>query len=347
MIGKRLIDDERNRLVFHFWRIVTTLRPRYFLMENVPGMIQGGHSSIVHQLISDFRDAGYHVVEPPRVLQAAEYGVPQSRKRVFLLGALKGERLPSYPDALVRPAGIRVPGAKELPRGPTVWDAIGDIPDLDRFEELEGSDSVRLDGPTFRTMRIRASAYARRLTGQELDAFDLSHPRVWDAGVLTGSMRTAHTDVSVGRFAATQPGTTEPVSRFYRLPADGLCNTLRAGTGSERGAYTSPRPIHPVLPRVISVREAARLHSFPDWFRLHQTKWHGFRQVGNSVPALLGRAVGRQFIAALDVTPPKPRAVVPLGDPALLALDMSAAARYFGIERSAAPKPRRRLTAGS
>nr|WP_319923570.1 DNA cytosine methyltransferase [Klebsiella pneumoniae] len=65
---------------------------------------------------------------------------------------------------------------------------------------------------------------------------------------------------------------------------NGLCNTLRAGTASDRGAFTSPRPIHPIYPRVITVREAARLHSYPDWFRFHVTKWHGFRQVGNSVP---------------------------------------------------------------
>src|SRR5439155_12575738 len=100
--------------------------------------------------------------------------------------------------------------------------------------------------------------------------------------LLTSSMRTIHTRLSVERFQATAPGTTEPVSRFYRPHPSGVCNTLRAGTGSERGAYTSPRPIHPKLPRVISVREAARIHGFPDWFRLHRSKWHGFRQIGNA-----------------------------------------------------------------
>ncbi|WP_458020251.1 DNA cytosine methyltransferase, partial [Klebsiella pneumoniae] len=78
------------------------------------------------------------------------------------------------------------------------------------------------------------------------------------------------------------PDTVEPISRFKKLSMNGLCNTLRAGTASDRGAFTSPRPIHPIYPRVITVREAARLHSYPDWFRFHVTKWHGFRQVGNS-----------------------------------------------------------------
>ncbi len=88
------------------------------------------------------------------------------------------------------------------------------------------------------------------------------------------------------RFLATKHGDTEPISRFHKLDPKGVCNTIRAGTASDRGAFTSPRPIHPFSPRCITVREAARLHSYPDWFRFHVTKWHGFRQIGNSVPPL-------------------------------------------------------------
>ncbi|MFW6296606.1 MAG: DNA cytosine methyltransferase, partial [Halothece sp.] len=86
------------------------------------------------------------------------------------------------------------------------------------------------------------------------------------------------TEKSMTRFAETLPGKTEPVSRFFKLDPNGICNTLRAGTASNRGTYTSPRPIHPYLPRCLTVREAAQLHSYPNWFRFHVTKWHGFRQ---------------------------------------------------------------------
>lgn len=127
------------------------------------------------------------------------------------------------------------------------------------------------------------------------------------------------------------PGTTEPISRFYKLSYDGLCNTLRAGTDSARGAFTSPRPIHPSYPRVITVREAARLHSYPDWFRFHATKWHGFRQIGNSVPPLLGRAVASGIIGALGLTPSRPAVTIPLGEKALLALNMRQAAEHFDV----------------
>jgi site-specific DNA-cytosine methylase len=95
--------------------------------------------------------------------------------------------------------------------------------------------------------------------------------------------------------------------------------------------FRSPRPIHPSSPRVITVREAARLHSYPDWFRFHATKWHGFRQIGNSVPPYLGRAVASQLIAALGVKPKKPEAMLALGDQALLSISMADAAHMFGV----------------
>jgi DNA (cytosine-5)-methyltransferase 1 len=140
------------------------------------------------------------------------------------------------------------------------------------------------------------------------------------------------------RFAATAHGDTEPVSRFLKLDPDGVSNTLRAGTASDRGAFTSPRPIHPYSPRCITVREAARLHSYPDWFRFHVTKWHGFRQIGNSVPPLLARAVAAQVREALDATPSRPSAAQSLGDHALLRLDMTEAASRYDVPASVIPK---------
>ena len=83
----------------------------------------------------------------------------------------------------------------------------------------------------------------------------------------------------------TRGGETEPISRFYKLSANGVSNTLRAGTDAARGAFTSPRPIHYRYARDLTVREMARLHGFPDWFRFQHTKWHGARQIGNAVPA--------------------------------------------------------------
>jgi len=156
--------------------------------------------------------------------------------------------------------------------------------------------------------------------------------RDWQPSVLTSSARTGHTEISRRRFKETEPGATEPVSRFFKLAADGVANTLRAGTDGARGAFTSPRPIHYRHDRCITVREMARLHGFPDWFRFNATKWHGARQIGNAVPPPLARALAREVMKALNCTPQRPEETVSLGAPRLLQFSISHAALHFGVE---------------
>ncbi|MBI5936930.1 MAG: DNA cytosine methyltransferase [Betaproteobacteria bacterium] len=311
MIGKRVLDDPRNQLVFHYVRLVRELRPKYCVFENVKGLTVGKHKQFLAELIKALSKAGYDVLLPYKVLNAADFGVPQDRQRLFLIGARKGEAMPEYPEHIGKT---------------TVIDAIGDLPDADGFDELLITDSVPAEFET-------QSAYARKLRGLDADPEDMGYRREFDLHILTASLRTEHTDLSRQRFLETGHGKTEPVSRFHKLNPHGLCNTLRAGTDSARGAFTSPRPIHPFRPRVITVREAARLHSYPDWFRFHITKWHGFRQIGNSVPPLLGRAIAKQIVKALDIEPNKPSETLSLGhgDEDLLFFDMSKAAKYFSV----------------
>ena len=311
-IGKRALDDPRNNLVQHFCRLVRELQPKYAVFENVRGLTMGAHKAFLNEIIETLSADGYTVNLPYQVLNAADHGVPQDRKRLFLLAARHGQVLPDYPGKAARV---------------TVLEAIGDLPDADQFESLLGSDHVvaRL-GPR--------SVYARKLRGEALDVGDFSHPRSWNPRLLTSSTRTAHTELSRARFRATAPGSIEPISRFLRLDPAGVCNTLRAGTDSARGAFTSPRPIHPQLARVITVREAARLHSYPDWFRFHATKWHGFRQIGNSVPPLLARAVATQLISALGLAPCKPTVALALGSEATLNYTMAEAVRRYGLAAS-------------
>ena len=133
------------------------------------------------------------------------------------------------------------------------------------------------------------------------------------------------------------------MSRFLRLHPEGICNTLRAGTASDRGAHTSPRPIHPKLARVITVREAARLHGYPDWFRFHATKWHGFRQIGNSVPPPLARAVAASLLTADGVSPVEGRTLTEDRDEELLAFGAARAERHFGIESRVIPPRDRKI----
>ena len=337
MIGKRVLDDPRNSLVYHFVRLVADLKASYFVFENVRGLTLGEHKRFLEETIQEFKKNGYRVVEEYKVLNAAQYGVPQDRWRLFLIGASKGHPLPEYPKAshTVPKNGTAKNGHLFTDFTPTVWDALSDLPEADEYEELLSRDWVKA---RFK----RPTEYAAPLRGDTEDSEDYSIKREFDVTLLTSSLRTVHTELSRQRFADTEPGDTEPVSRFHKLDPKGICNTIRAGTASDHGAFTSPRPIHPFSPRCITVREAARLHSYPDWFRLHVTKWHGFRQIGNSVPPLLGRAVASKIREALNVTPLRQDKPVRLGDMDLLSVAMGEAAAKYGVPSNTIPQRTRR-----
>lgn len=330
MIGKRALDDPRNSLVHHFVRLVVELKASYFVFENVKGLTVGAHRKFLEEIIAEFRKNGYKVLEDYRVLNAAHHGVPQNRQRLFLMGARKGFSLPEYPEATHAVDDDAEPGNLFRLSTPTVWDALRDIPEADDFEELLHRDWVKA---RFK----KSTGYSAPLRGDEDDPEDYSTPREFDASLLTSSMRTIHTDLSKKRFLETEFGETEPVSRFHKLDPKGVCNTIRAGTASDHGAFTSPRPIHPYSPRCITVREAARLHSYPDWFRFHVTKWHGFRQIGNSVPPLLARAVASKVREAFPA-PKKTERPVAQGDSSLLSFGMSEAAAHYGVPSDVVPK---------
>lgn len=324
LIGQRILDDPRNSLVREFVRIVRELNANHFVFENVKGLTLGPQRRFLEELISSFNEIGYDVRTPWRVLNASSYGVPQDRERLILLGARKGLPLPDYPEATTRQAGDRK-GAAHLPPGPTCRDALDDLPDAESFAELYDDDATSV------TQWGTPSAYAAEMRCAGTRAWHHGYRRRWDRGLLTASARTDHSDISRRRFSETQPGKVEPISRFFKLPPEGVANTLRAGSDSARGAFTSPRPIHYRHPRCITVREMARLHGFPDWFRFHVTKWHGARQIGNAVPPPLARAVATSVLAAAGLTPETAKDILALGNLPLLRMDMSEASRYWGI----------------
>jgi len=322
LIGQRALDDPRNSLVKDFVRLVSELDANYFVFENVKGLTVGKHRKFLEEIIETFDAAGYDVVNDWKVLNACMYGVPQDRQRLFLLGAKKGLRVPEYPSPITAKPGT-MPG--ELPFGPTCNSALEDLPDAERFDELKFTDEVRV------RRWAKLNEYAQIIRCADDRGWYFGYRREWDPLLLTSSMRSEHTELSRKRFGETTPGEVEPVSRFLKLSPTGVSNTLRAGTDSARGAFTSPRPIHYKWNRCITVREMARLHGFPDWFRFNETKWHGARQIGNSVPPPLARAVATSVLKALGMKAVRPKRSLSMGDEALLRLSTAEAARYWGI----------------
>lgn len=322
--GKRSASDERNNLLLEFVRIVEEIRPRVFCLENVAGLLEHKFSEVRLEALRRLRGAGYAISGFEKPLNSMLYGVPQSRRRVFITGSLDGKE-PGLPP-VVSPAV-------------SVQEALSGLPSPSKYSELLASDQVALD---LEDRNVRDSVLVDYVLGLNGGGGhrDKARRRPWNQDVLTGSRYTVHAPETVRRFASTERGTVEPKSRLYRLPLDGPSRTLRAGTGSERGSHTSPRPIHPVEDRVVTVREAARLHGYPDWFRFHSTNWHGHRQIGNSVPPPLARAVAVNLLEVLGTNPSRTRAITRLGDVELLRMPRSVAALVLGAVDGELPAQR-------
>ncbi len=301
-MGTRDVSDPRNSLVNEFVRLVLELRPKVFLMENVPGMQSGGTADVFEHAISRWEneDPGYVITKPVRKLNAADFGVPQSRERLFVLGVRRDvKRTISYPTG---PA----PGQ---PARPTVDEAIGDLPRLATHPEM-----LERDWTNYQPAHSVVSPYARVLRGVDLDPSDYSYPRLWDRTRCTCSSAVRHRPDIAALYAATMPGQMVPGHKLPKLHPHGLAPTLRAGSESEHGSYTAPRPVHPDEARCITAREAARLHGYPDWFRFYPGKWHAYRQIGNSVCPPVARALGIQLMLALGLAPHRPMEPLELGD---------------------------------
>lgn len=292
-MGLRDLNDSRNELVSHFMRLVIELSPKAFLMENVPGLVSGKTRQILDDVIALAESNGYKITRPVEVLSATDFGVPQKRRRLFLLG------LRCDIDGIIEyPLGI----SNGQPKRPTIMEAIEDLPDV------EAEDRLFVEGET-KYRKKPKSEYAKVARGIMRDPSDLSRPRKWDVETCTGCLRVKHSESSVELYRATPPGEIVPGHKLPRLDPEGVSPTLRAGSDSTHGSYTAPRPVHPIHPRCITAREAARIHGFPDWFAFYPLKWHAYRQIGNSVCPPVARALGATILDAIQVRrtskPPK------------------------------------------
>lgn len=274
-MGKGDVSDPRRSLLSHFFRTVNIISPKFFVMENVEGLLDEKNSQELFNAIK-IVDKKYVVLDPI-VVDASKFGAPTKRKRVVVIGFD-----PQYVEDILRQeiASINKTAV-------TVQDAIRDIGE----PIAQQKDSSNYGWAKYR--RVKSfSDYATKM--RAIPPKGLGWPIAIEQlknGNISGNFDTIHLPEVSARYGSITPGKTDPISRSKRLSWDGLCPTLRAGTGADKGSHQAVRPLHPVKPRVITVREAARLQGFPDWFCLHNTKWHSFRMIGNSVSPLVSESV--------------------------------------------------------
>lgn len=277
-MGKRDKQDPRNDLIHHYYRHVKELSPKFFVMENVQGLLDNEN---VETLMSGIDQVSkkYNILGP-FIVNAADFGAATNRFRVVVIG---------YDPEEMDELTIETFSPSELIKPTTIKEAISDLPSP-IIDPRNGMDYGWTPYPSFAGRKL--SSYAKRMRKLPSSGLGWSESiRKLKDGYLSGLIETKHTEIVAARFASTENGKADPVSKSYKLHWDGLSPTLRAGTGSDKGSFQAVRPIHPSDGRVITVREAARIQGFPDWFVFHPTKWHSFRMIGNSVSPLMSEGL--------------------------------------------------------
>lgn len=261
--GKRLnLNDPRNFLFQQFVRFVESYRPKYFVLENVPNIITTSNGYFKNQIIESFSKLGYTV--NCGVLSASKFGIPQDRNRAIFIGVLgeEGIELPAPPNKKV-----------------TIEEAIYDLPFIGSGE---GEEVSKYD-------KKISSDYQKLLRGK--------------SKVLYNHVATKHSDIALERLSLIPKGSGREV-----LPVEHRTKSIYSGTWCrllENGIAptittrfdtpSSGRFTHPILNRCLTVREAARIQSFPDSFRFYGNKTSQMKQVGNAVPPLLAYAIAQQI----------------------------------------------------
>jgi DNA (cytosine-5)-methyltransferase 1 len=277
-IGKRDVDDSRNALVLEYFRFVRNLEPAFFVMENVLGIVADPFAKILDRGL-DSVSSKYDFVGPLS-LNAADFGAATSRTRTIVIG-YRTEYVNRFSEKNIEMLWTN---------RRSVYDAIHDLPSPDSVIKDElGILWAKYNYPPAEGAR-GDFARAARLSPPR----GVSVPWVREAhrkGLITGLDPTVHTSAVIQRFAKTREGERESISRCPRLMWGKPSPTLRAGTGKDHGSHQAIRPLHPTEHRVITVREAARIQGFPDWYQFHPTKWHSFRMIGNSVSPIFAAAL--------------------------------------------------------
>ena len=322
----RFIDEPRNELFREFVKYVDEFQPNYFLMENVSGMTSyksGEDSPIVDVIKSEFESLGYRVKSD--VLLASEFGVPQNRKRIIFLGWKKGQREPDFPSGF----DWQITAAEAIQDLPSVDPSTG-RPTSKKLKRM--ADIPRRGSPGYSFLqRVRGAStpltkptagrrvtlhHTRKVNPRDVGIFPLIESGEFGERVLYKDVypeRIGEVILPDGYEHSTADG--DPVvvgtgsgdgrswkwydptkfgDKMRRIRGDRPAPTIVAHLAKDGYMF-----IHPWKNRTITVREAARFQSFPDSFEFKGSMTSQFRQVGNAVPPLLAKALGKSIIDAL------------------------------------------------
>lgn len=299
----RSVGDRRNHLFREFLRFAEEFEPQAVMIENVPGLVSFQNGETLSAILKSLEQLGYK--SDVQILYAPHFGVPQTRWRTIILGFRDyNEPLAAFPEPLAlapvrvnftsRFAGrdiVKLPSSSELPSFTSVREAIGDLPHLRNGEA--GTEVKEYPVPPVSDFQriVRTGSFgvinheAARLSPINMRRLSYIQPgRNWTDiphDLLPEGMKRART--------------SDHTKRYGRVDPDGLASTILTKCDPHWGAY-----FHYDQDRAFTVREAARLQTFPDSFRFTGSRVEQYEQVGNAVPPFLAVAVGRSISRALQ-----------------------------------------------
>ena len=275
---KRGMHDKRSQLFREYLRLVKGLEPNWVVLENVAGITSAGNGAAVSEIKSGLSELGYTV--EAKILRAEDYGVPQTRRRIVFLANKIGVPI-RWPE--------RTHGAGKIPFT-TIGNALGDLPPLENGEDSRQPHFASKPGCEYqREMRGTATRVLNH-SAPCLGAINLERMKYIPQG---GSWRDIPYELLPDGMKRAKR--SDHTKRYGRMAWDDQSCTILTKCDVHWGAF-----IHPCQDRAITVREAARLQSFPDSFEFFGSRTEQYVQVGNAVPPLLGRCIGETVIYAQE-----------------------------------------------
>lgn len=278
-------DDERNNLFLNYAKFVKYFRPKVFVLENVIGLVTHDQGITLRRILEAFGDLGYTC--DWRILNAANYGVPQKRERFILIGSRDGGiiQFPKpthhYDGRVIghRDKSRFVASGDELPPALSVMDAIGDLPVLSSGESADAYTNLpRTDYQRSRRKKQRILTLHRASNHSAKMLEVISHAGA-NISSIPSNLITSGFSSCYSRLDAHEPATTITVK--FQSPASSKC-------------------IHPEQNRTITPREAARIQGFDDDYVFSGSLTQVAAQLGNAVPPLLGKAIASEVLGMLD-----------------------------------------------
>lgn len=295
----RSLDDQRNHLFREYMRIADVFRPKVLLIENVTGIVSLAKGQVVSAIYREIERLGYHADH--KILYAAHYGVPQMRYRTIFIGTRLNAKI-AFPQPEYDANGVaNFTGAKQLcikilplfDRNLKKFTPVGDaLSDLPVVEEGTEDRPIRYLSPPKCEYQYYLRKYSRRIynhTANRISPINKDRLKYIPQG---GSWRDIPFHILPEGLKRARR--SDHTKRYGRLHPEELCSTILTKCDPHWGSF-----FHPHQDRVLTVREAARIQSFPDRFIFKGSRTEQYTQVGNAVPPLLARAIGKQIVGII------------------------------------------------